>query len=182
MINTVTFVTVSIVIKLLVEQLKIYGFEMSRISEVYLSTLSSIMKPHGLERYFRPLVYLCEHSGELTQKDLAEVLRRDKVHTMRIVDYLCDKELLVRKQDCNDRRCQILEVTDKARQLLPKINLAVEQTNDLLFHDFSNEEKEIFQQCMNKLFVTISHMPEPEFIVKAFKRKNKSADEKNDKK
>lgn len=66
------------------EKLKVYGFEMSRISEVYLSTLSSIMSPQGLDRYFFPLLYLCEHSGELTQKDLAEAIRRDKVHTMRM--------------------------------------------------------------------------------------------------
>ena len=34
----------------MVEKIKIYGFEMSRISEVYLSTLSSFMAPQGLER------------------------------------------------------------------------------------------------------------------------------------
>lgn len=164
------------------EQVKVFGFEMARISEVYLSTLSSIMKPHGLERCFRPLVHLCEHSGKLTQKDLAKILRRDKVHTMRIVDYLCDKDLLVRKQDSNDRRCQILEVTDKAKQLLPVINEAVEQTNDLLLKDFTQQEKEMFMGCMDKLYSTISNMPEPEFIVKAFKRKNANAAKQIDKK
>lgn len=79
------------------ERIKVYGFEMARVSEVYLSILSSIMTPQGLERYYFPLLYLCEHTGELTQKDLAEAIRRDKVYTMRIVDYLCDKDFLVRK-------------------------------------------------------------------------------------
>lgn len=154
------------------EILKVYGFEMARISEVYLSTLSSIMASHGLERYFFALYYLSEHSGELTQKDLAEALRRDKVHTMRIVDYLCDRDLLVRKRDCNDRRCQILEVTQKAKALVPKIVDGIAKTDALLFHDFSTEEKENFKIGMSKLFATINTLPDPEFMVQAFKRKN----------
>lgn len=153
------------------EKMKIYGFEMSRISEVYLSTLSTIMTPHGIERYFFPLIYLTENSGKITQKDLAEAIRRDKVYTMRIVDYLCDKDLLIRKQDCNDRRCQLLEVTQKGKDLVPLIKKGITQTNELLFHDFSNEEKEQFKTSMDKLFATINTLPEPKYIVKAFKRK-----------
>ena len=155
------------------EIVKIYGFEMARISEVYLSTLSSIMTPLGLERYFFPMLHLCEHSGELTQKDLAEAIRRDKVYTMRIVDYLCDKDLLERKQDFNDRRCQKLTVTTKAKNLVPKINEAIVKTDELLFHNFSKEEKDIFKNGMDKLFATISTLPEPEYIVQAFKKNNK---------
>lgn len=151
----------------------IYGYEMARISEVYLSTLSSIMKPFGIERYFAPLLFLCENSGKVTQKDLAEALKRDKVSTMRMVDYLSEKGLLIRTPDCNDRRCQILEVTDIALELLPKIKEGVQQTNDLLFKDFTEEEKVSFKKSMDKLFTTIGNLPEPDFIVKAYKRNNK---------
>lgn len=146
---------------------------MARISEVYLSTLSSIMTPQGLERYFFPMLHLCKHSGELTQKDLAEAIRRDKVYTMRIVDYLCEKDLLERKQDISDRRCQILEVTQKAKDLVPKINEAIATTDELLFHNFSKEEKDIFKNGMDKLFATINTLPEPEFIIQAFKKNEK---------
>ncbi|PKP51475.1 MAG: hypothetical protein CVT95_00765 [Bacteroidetes bacterium HGW-Bacteroidetes-12] len=151
----------------------IYGYEMARISEVYLSTLSSIMKPFGIERYFAPLLYLCENSGKITQKDLAEALKRDKVSTMRMVDYLSEKGLLVRTQDCNDRRCQILKVTDKAMELVPKIKEGVKQTNDLLLRDFTEEEKVSFKKNMDKLFTTIGSLPEPDYIVQAYKRNNK---------
>ena len=151
----------------------IYGYKMARISEVYLSSLSSIMKPFGIERYFAPLLYLCENSGKITQKDLAEALKRDKVSTMRMVDYLSEKGLLVRTQDCNDRRCQILEVTDKALELLPKIKEGVQQTNDLLLRDFTEEEKVTFKKSMDKLYTTIGSLPEPDFIVQAYKRNKK---------
>ena len=151
----------------------IYGYKMARISEVYLSSLSSIMKPFGIERYFAPLLYLCENSGKITQKDLAEALKRDKVSTMRMVDYLSEKGLLVRTPDCNDRRCQILEVTSKSLKLQPKIKKGIQQTNDLLLRDFTEEEKVTFKKSMDKLYTTIGSLPEPDFIVQAYKRNKK---------
>lgn len=152
------------------EKLKIYGFEMSRISEVYLSTLSAIMKPHGLERYFVPLIYLTENSGAVSQKDLSDAIRRDKVFTMRVVDYLSERDLLVRKQDCNDRRCQILEVTEKGKALVPIIKEGIAKTDALLFHNFSSEEKAVFKSGIDKLFATINTLPDPEYIVHAIKK------------
>ena len=151
----------------------LYGFEMSRISEVYLSTLSAIMAPNGLERYFFPLIHLVKNSGKVTQKDLAIALRRDKVHTMRIVDHLSEKGLLVRKQDCNDRRCQLLEVTEKGRALMPLISAGIAQTNNLLLNNFTDSEKSVFKSCMDKMYGNINELPEPEFIVTASKKKQK---------
>ncbi|MFH1321808.1 MAG: MarR family transcriptional regulator [Bacteroidota bacterium] len=152
-------------------KVKIYGFEMARISEVYLSTLSRLMKPYGMERYFKLFILLCENSGKITQKELGATLKRDKVSTMRSVDYLSENGFVIRKQDPNDKRCQILEVTDKALQLLPIVKEAIQQTNELLLADFTPGEKMYFEQSMDKLFKTIGTLPEPEFIVKAFKRK-----------
>jgi MarR family transcriptional regulator, transcriptional regulator for hemolysin len=152
-------------------KVKIYGFEMARISEVYLSNLSTILAPHGLERFYFPLLHLCENSGKLTQKDFAEALRRDKVFTMRVVDYLCDRGLVVRKKKDLDRRCQLLEVTNKAKELVPKIEEGIAKTDSLLFHNFSLEEKKVFKTGMTKLYETINSLPEPEFLVQAVKRK-----------
>lgn len=155
------------------DYLKVYGFEMARIAEVYLSTLSAIMTPHGLERFFVPMLYLSENGGHITQKDLSVAIRRDKVYTMRIVDYLSERGMIERKKDDNDRRCQILAVTSKGNALIPKIIEGIEQTDELLFHDFSKEEKEFFKTGMSKLFATISTLPDPKYIVKAHKIKNK---------
>ncbi|HRN41100.1 MAG: MarR family transcriptional regulator [Flavobacteriales bacterium] len=152
---------------------QVYGYQMALISEVYLSTLSSIMKPYGIERYFYPLLFLCENSGKLTQKDLVVALRRDKVSVMRMVNYFCEKELLKRIEHNEDKRCQILEVTDKAIQLIPQIKTAVDQTNNLLLKNFSEEEKNQFMLGMEKLLSTIETLPEPDYIVKAVRRKNK---------
>lgn len=146
---------------------------MTLISETYLSVLSEKMKPYGMERYFVPFMHLYKYSGAITQKDLCCALKRDKVTIMRIVDYLSDIGLLIRKQDPNDRRCQILEITSKAHEIVPKIKQASEETNDLLFQDFTSEEREIFTAGMEKLMKQIDQLPDSDFIIHATKRKNK---------
>ncbi len=151
--------------------ISIYGYEMARISEVYLSTLSCIMKPYELERGFVPLIYICEHSGKITQKDLGVALRKDKVSIMRRVDYLCELGLVQRVPDESDRRCHKLEATKKGFDLLPFVKEGIKKTNTIFFEGFTKEEKKIFQKGMNKLFERIGKLPEPTFIIEAYKRK-----------
>lgn len=146
---------------------QVYGYEMTLVSEVYLSTLSALMKPHGLERYFVAILFLNEHAEHVTQKDLGDVLRRGKVFTMRLVDTLSDKGFVARKQDCHDRRCQLLELTDKGRALVPIIEEAVAQTNTLIFKDFSTEERLSFEKGMTHLMKLLDTQPKPSFSITA---------------
>ena len=148
-------------------QFKVYGYEMTLISEVYLSTLSALMKPHGLERYFVAVLYLNEHAGHITQKDLGDVLRRGKVFTMRLVDALSNKGFVERKQDSTDRRCQLLELTQKGKDLIPLIEEAVAQTNELIFKDFSSEERAAFEKGMTHLMKLLDTQPKPNFSITA---------------
>lgn len=145
---------------------------MTLISEVYISTLSELMKPHGLERYFVAVMYLNEHNGELTQKDLGAALRRDKVFIMRLVDALSEKGFVVRRQDSNDRRCQLLELTPEGMALIPKIEEAISQTNELIFKDFTEEERSCFEKGMHHLMKLLETQPKPSFTVKASERED----------
>lgn len=146
---------------------KAYGYEMTLVSEVYLSTLSALMKPHGLDRYFVAVLYLNEYAGHITQKDLGDALRRNKVFTMRLIDTLSNQGFVERKQDCTDRRCQLLELTQKGKDLVPLIESAVAQTNELIFKDFSSEERSAFEKGMTHLMNLLDTQPKPNFSITA---------------
>lgn len=163
----VTFVTILLTNHHQVYQFKVYGYEMTLISEVYLSTLSAIMKPHGLERYFVAVLFLNKHQGPITQKDLGDGLRRGKVFTMRLVDALSQKGLVQRKQHHADRRCQLIELTQKGKDLIPLIEKGVEQTNALIFKDFSLQERNVFEKGMSKLMQLLNTQPKPNFTITA---------------
>ncbi|MEZ4938513.1 MAG: MarR family transcriptional regulator [Crocinitomicaceae bacterium] len=155
---------------------RIYGFEMAIIAEVYLSTLSALMEPNELDRHFTAFVHLCENSGKLTQNDLAKRLKRDRVSAMRIVDDLCDKGLIIRKKHVSDRRCYILEVTERAIELLPKVKLAIEQTNEILLDHLSKDEREFFSKSLDQILKKVETLPDPEFLVKVYKRAKENKD------
>lgn len=155
---------------------RIYGFEMTIIAEVYLSTLSALMEPYGLDRNFTAFVHLCENSGQLTQNDLAKKLNRDRVSAMRIVDHLCEKGFVVRKKSKSDRRCHMLEATKQAFELLPKVRDAIKQTNQILLENLSKNEKETFSNTMSQILKKLETLPDPEFLVEAYRRSKDNND------
>lgn len=164
------FVTVTNVTNLQMHDSKVYGWEMGRVSESYLTILSDLMTPHGLDRFFVPFLHIHANNGKLTQKDLATALKRDKVSIMRIVDHLSEKGLVVRKADASDRRCQLLETTEKAIGIVPLIKEAIVKTNDILLESFTDSERKQFADCMTKIMNRVDTLPESEYIIEAVKR------------
>ena len=149
---------------------------MAIIAEVYLSTLSALMEPHGLERNYTAFVLLCENSGQLTQNELAKRLNRDRVSAMRIVDHLCEKGFVVRKKSPSDRRCHMLEATKKGMELLPKVREAIEQTNAILLENLTKDETDDFAKNMSQILKKLETLPDPEFLVQAYRRSKENND------
>jgi MarR family transcriptional regulator, transcriptional regulator for hemolysin len=61
---------------------------------------------------------LSQQSEEVIQKDMAEVMGKDKSAILRLVDSLEEKELVRRVVDKNDRRKNYLVVTKKGERVL----------------------------------------------------------------
>jgi DNA-binding MarR family transcriptional regulator len=143
---------------------------MAKIAEVYISTVSEMMSPLGLDRNFVALIYLCENSGVVTQKDLGQRLNKDKVSTMRVVDYLCERDLIERVQDDSDRRCHLLAAKKKGLELYPKVKAAIERTNEIILEDLSTSDLEQFSRTMELINNKIKSLPDSDFIIEANKR------------
>jgi DNA-binding MarR family transcriptional regulator len=92
---------------------------------------------------------------------------------MRMIDYLCERDFVKRKQGEEDRRCQFLEVTQKAIDIEPFIRKGIAQTNDLLMNNFTAEEHEIFKRGIDKIYQKITQLPEPDFIINTTKKDGK---------
>lgn len=150
--------------------LRIYGFEMAKIAEVYLSTVSEMMSPLGLDRNYVALIYLCENSGVVTQKDLGQRLNKDKVSTMRVVDYLCERDLIERVKDDSDRRCYLLAAKEKGLEIYPHVKEAIERTNQIIFEGLGQGEFSEFSKAMDIINNKIKSLPDSDFIIEANKR------------
>jgi DNA-binding MarR family transcriptional regulator len=90
--------------------------------------------------------------GGMKQNDLAELLFKDNPTVTRIIDLLCDKNLVVRNPNPTDRRSFQVELTKegkkKVEQMKPKIaHIRLQAWEGLSERDFQN-----FKKVLNAIY------------------------------
>lgn len=61
------------------------------------------------------------HLGPMHQKDLGEKLLKSDANTTTVVDNMEDQQLVRRERDPEDRRCYLIHLTEKGRDLFGSI-------------------------------------------------------------
>lgn len=119
---------------------KTSAFNLGFIARLYLGIVVDRLEHLGIDRFFYPLLYIHENSGKISQQDLAEKLKVDKVYVVKIVDYLTKHGLVERKACKLDRRKHLLVSTSKAVKLIPEIDKIYQQTEAEMFQGFNQKE------------------------------------------
>lgn len=124
---------------------------MAVVADAYNDHLCMLTLQHGLDRYHYPLLLICKQSGNITQRMLCEQTGRDKVSILRAVDYLQDHEFIERRANKTDRRIQWLVATNRAKQIEPIIEQAIQDTNTFFLGEFSIEEQKTFSKMLTRM-------------------------------
>lgn len=104
------------------------GRVMGKISRMFLTNLQRNLSHLDIGRSYYPLILIEAGAGNLTQQELSEKLLCNKVQAVRIIDYLSSNGYVERVQNLKDRRKYNLEITKKARRILPDIKQAIDST------------------------------------------------------
>jgi MarR family transcriptional regulator, transcriptional regulator for hemolysin len=105
------------------------GRTMGNISRAFLAELHQNLEHLDIDRSFYPLLLIDAGKGNITQNELAAKLSCDKVQVVRIIDYLSINGYVERAKNIGDRRKCSLEITEKARKVLPDIKMAIQKTS-----------------------------------------------------
>jgi MarR family transcriptional regulator for hemolysin len=116
------------------------GHITGNIHRMFLAILNKNLAHLDIERYYLPILLIEAGEGNLTQQGLAEKLSCDKVHVVRIIDYLSANGYVNRIQNIHDRRKYGLEITEKAKNVLPDIQRAFQETNALVLSNLSTKQ------------------------------------------
>lgn len=88
---------------------------------------------------------------EVCQKDLEIETKLNKASITGALDNLEEKGLVLRKQSLEDKRKNIIAVTDKSKKLIGIYETAVEEVDNKMIEGISEEELNTFLNVINKM-------------------------------
>lgn len=115
------------------------GRKMDKIGRSFQALLQDELSHLDIDRSFYPLLLIEEGSG-ITQQELSRKLLCDKVQVVRIVDYLSSNGYVERVLNMQDKRKNVLCITDKARIHLPEIKKAICKISEATFNGLTSEQ------------------------------------------
>ena len=114
---------------------------MSRYAEERIQPLGT-----GLAGY--PVISALSEAGELTQKQMTELLGVEQSSTAQLLSRLERDGFVTRRKDPKDARSSFIRLTEKANSALPVISEIMDDGNDLAVQGFSTQE---IEQVINLL-------------------------------
>ena len=89
---------------------------------------------------FVVLLFVANNSEYKKASDIVEILGIAKSHVSETVNTLEEKGLIERKRDTQDKRSSILEVMERAKDIIEEGRRAQKEYHDLVFGSLSDDE------------------------------------------
>ncbi|WP_183561748.1 MarR family winged helix-turn-helix transcriptional regulator [Mucilaginibacter sp. SP1R1] len=130
-----------------------------RIGKLYQNVLARHTAHLNVTRYHYILSLICYHDGQLSQKALAQILGKDKSAMVSIINLLSAKGFVYRENNPNDRREQLIKVTEKAKQAVPQIVATFQNINTNITEGISTADMKIFESVLLRMQNNIKPQP-----------------------
>lgn len=101
------------------------------------------------------LAFLANNPEFKHAQDIVNIRGISKAHASIAIEKLVKKGYLMRRCDEKNRRCNILLVTDYASQVIKDIQNIQFQFGQMAYHDFTDEEKEIYHNLLKKMYMNL---------------------------
>jgi DNA-binding MarR family transcriptional regulator len=120
----------------------------NRYTHIYLR--DSMQKYNLGSGQFRLLTTLYKHGDGINQEYFANFLKMDKATAARSIKKMENAGFITRKKDENDKRAYNVFLTDKAKELQPKIKYILTRWTQILLKDFSEKEQKEYINFLKK--------------------------------
>jgi DNA-binding MarR family transcriptional regulator len=133
-----------------------------RLGKLYLDVLVKHTTHLDVTRYHYILSLIYFHDGQLTQNALAQMLGKDKSAMVNIINLLNAKGFVYRENNPNDRRQQLLRVTDKAKLAVPQIIETFENINADIAEGISEADMQVFESVLTRMHKNLKPLISPQ--------------------
>ncbi len=127
------------------------GYQVYMAHRALARSLDATLAPFDLTSgQWNALNQLEEH-GAMTQKELAELLKKEPATVVRLLDRLVKRGLVERTPHPDDRRANIVANTPVASELLVKIEPAVVARADAVAAGISDDDLAVFFDVLDRV-------------------------------
>lgn len=151
-----------------------FGRSLAILTKSYFGVLSKRLEHLEIERYYSILIVIDKSEAKLTQQEICEQLKIDKVSMVRIINYLIKKDFVQKIINTSDRREFFVALTKKAIKVMPEIYKAIEEVNKAALTGLSKEQQEVLYNNIAAVQLNLENLPSEKIFINYTKSNKKS--------
>ncbi|MCB0704679.1 MAG: MarR family transcriptional regulator [Saprospiraceae bacterium] len=130
------------------------GFRIERTAKRMKQVAQQALKQEGLDVTVDQWVILDQLQGTqaFSQQELGQRTFKDAPTVTRIIDLLCDKGLICRKADANDRRKTLIQLTPSGELQVEKIKPLIQGVRQQAYAGLSPEQIDQLVELMDHIY------------------------------
>ena len=151
-----------------------FGRSLAILAKTYFGALTKRLEHLEIERHYSVLIFIERANNGCTQQCICDCLKIDKVTMVGVLDYLIKKKYVKKKVNPADRREHLIELTKKAKTVLPEIHAAIDELNSSAFKGLSKQKQKEMYLCVNLIQSNLDSLPSQKIYInykKAIKEK-----------
>lgn len=112
----------------------------------------TIRKKYDLRKVELDMLYFLDYFQEArTAKDIAKMRQVSKAHISSAVENLVERQLLETREDPEDRRRMLLELTEAGGEIVKEVALIRKRMTEIVYDGITDQEKQVMQQAAKKM-------------------------------
>lgn len=130
------------------------GFLISQIRQLSNRAFERILRESGVDAFNGPqgrILYVLWEHDELSITDIARLTSLANTTLTGMLDRMEAQGLIMRIPDQKNRRRILIRTTEKAEQLRNAYNSISDQTNEIFYAGFTNEEILFFEDMLRRI-------------------------------
>lgn len=152
-----------------------FGRSLAILAKTYFGALSKRLEHLEIERHYSILIFIEGAENGCTQQCICDCLKIDKVSMVGRLDYLIKKKYVKKTINPSDRREHLIELTQKARNVLPEIHKAIDSLNKDAFKGLSKEQQKELYGFIHKVQSNLDPLPSQKIYINYKKAKKGKA-------
>lgn len=91
------------------------------------------------------------HKASMIQQEIADTLKKDKSAILRHINLFESQGLITRSNTANDKRMNVIQITERGRQLLVSADAELDSLSNFLFDGVSKSDLDIYGKVLTHL-------------------------------